>query len=280
MLVGRKVFYKTKIVAGGIVTEKITSKSNDRIKYAVKVREKDSFRKSEGVFFIEGARLCADAAVSAVPIKEMYVTANARVKYGEYVRLAEENAERCFEVSEEVAQKLCDTKNPQGVFCICKMLDKKTNIGKIKYNRKYIALEDVSNPSNFGAVVRTAEAVGIDGVIVSGGCDIYNPKSQRAAMGSLFRLDVIECDDLPAFLKELAANGMSVYAGVPDSNAEKITEVDMNGGVVCIIGNEGNGITEETCNAATKLVTIPMRGRAESLNAAAAASIIIWEMMR
>lgn len=250
------------------------------MKYAVKLREKDSFRKSEGLFFIEGARLCADAALSSVKIKELYVTESATLKYSEYVRLAENVAERSFLVSEEVAEKLSDTKNPQGVFCICKMLDKNTNIGKIKYNGKYIALENVSNPSNFGAVVRTAEAVGLDGVIVSGGCDIYNPKSQRAAMGSLFRLNIVEVDDLPDFLKSLAENGMSVYAGVPDSDAEKITEVDMKNGVVTIIGNEGNGISDATKQASTKLVTIPMQGRAESLNAAAAASIMIWEMMR
>lgn len=250
------------------------------MKYAVKLREKDSFRKLEGLFFIEGARLCADAALSSVKIKELYVTESATLKYSEYVRLAENVAERSFLVSEEVAEKLSDTKNPQGVFCICKMLDKNTNIGKIKYNGKYIALENVSNPSNFGAVVRTAEAVGLDGVIVSGGCDIYNPKSQRAAMGSLFRLNIVEVDDLPDFLKSLAENGMSVYAGVPDSDAEKITEVDMKNGVVTIIGNEGNGISDATKQASTKLVTIPMQGRAESLNAAAAASIMIWEMMR
>ncbi len=183
-------------------------------------------------------------------------------------------------ISEEVAEKLSDTKNNQGIFCICKMLDKKTNIGKIKYNGKYVALENVSNPSNFGAVVRTAEAVGLDGVIVSGGCDIYNPKSQRSAMGSLFRLNIVVVDDLPQCLTELKANGMKIYAGVPDSNALKITQADMSGGVVSIIGNEGNGITEETCNIATATVTIPMKGRAESLNAAAAASILIWEMMR
>ena len=267
-------------LAGGIVTEKITSKSNERIKFAIKLRDKDNFRRSEGLFIIDGARLCADAALSKIEIKELYVTQKAIDKYDDYVRLAEKTAERCFLVSEEVAEKLSDTKNPQGFFCVCKMLDKKTNIGKIKYNGKYIALENVSNPSNFGAVVRTAEAVGLDGVIVSGGCDIYNPKSQRAAMGSLFRLNIVEADNLPEFLKELASSGMSVYAGVPDSDAEKITCVDMSGGVVSVIGNEGNGISDETKNAATKLVTIPMQGRAESLNAAAAASIMIWEMMR
>jgi TrmH family RNA methyltransferase len=245
----------------------------------VKLREKDSFRKSECLFFIEGARLCADASLSSVAIKELYVTEGAIEKYSEYISVIENRAERTFVVSDEVAEKLGDTKNPQGVFCVCKMLDKNTNIGKIKYNGKYIALENVTNPSNFGAVVRTAEAVGLDGVIVSGGCDIYNPKSQRAAMGSLFRLDVVQVDDLPPFLSELQEKGMKVYAGVPDSSALKITEADMSGGVVSIIGNEGNGITEETCKVSTP-VTIPMQGRAESLNAAAAASILIWEMMR
>ena len=86
--------------------------------------------------------------------------------------------------------------------------------------------------------------------------------------------------NLPGFLKGLSEKGMKIYAGVPDSNAVKITEADMTDGVVSIIGNEGNGITEETLAAATHLVTIPMKGRAESLNAAAAASIMIWEMMR
>lgn len=260
--------------------EKITSKANDRIKFAVKIRESSALRRQENLFFAEGARLCFDAASSGVEIAEMYVTEKALDKYSDYVRLVEEKAERCFVVSEEVADKLSDTKNNQGVFCLCKMLDKNINIGKIKYNGKYIALEDVSNPANFGAVVRTAEAVGLDGVIVSGGCDIYNPKSQRAAMGSLFRLNVVEVESLPNALKDLAENGMAIYAGVPAANAEKLTEVDMSGGVVSVIGNEGNGITEETCAVATKLVTIPMKGRAESLNAAAAASIIIWEMMR
>lgn len=250
------------------------------MKYAVKLREKDSFRRQEGLFFIEGARLCADAALSCIEIKELYVTESALNKYSEYVRLVEKSAERSFLVTEEIAEKMSDTKTPQGVFCVCKMLDKNINIGKIKYNGKYIALEDVSNPSNFGAVIRTAEAVGLDGVLVSGGCDVYNPKSQRAAMGSLFRLNVVEVDNLPEFLTELAEKGMNIYAGVPDSNAYKITEVDMSGGVVSVIGNEGNGISEETCKASTKLVTIPMKGRAESLNAAAAASIMIWEMMR
>ena len=108
------------------------------------MRESSSFRKNEGVFFVEGARLCADAALTDLTINELYVTDKAIEKYSDYVRLVEEKAKRCFVVSEDVAEKLSDTKSNQGVFCLCKMLDKNTNIGKIKYNRKYIALESIS----------------------------------------------------------------------------------------------------------------------------------------
>ncbi len=260
--------------------ENITSKANDKIKYAVKIRENSAFRKSEGLFFCEGARLCYDGALTGIEAAELFYTEKALLKYGDYVSFVKNKALRSFVVSEDVAEKLSDTKGNQGVFCLFKMLDKNTNIGKIKYNGKYIALEDVSNPANLGAVVRTAEAVGLDGVIVSGGCDIYNSKSQRAAMGSLFRMDIVEVDSLPLLFEMLSKEGMSILAGVPDSTAQKLTEVDMSGGVVAVVGNEGNGITEATLKSATKLVTIPMKGRAESLNAAAAASIIICEMMR
>jgi TrmH family RNA methyltransferase len=164
------------------------------------------------------------------------------------------------------------------------MLDKNTNIGKIKYNGKYIALENVSNPSNFGAVVRTAEAVGLDGVIVSGGCDIYNPKSQRSAMGSLFRLNIVVVDDLPQYLTQLKVNGMKVYAGVPDSNALKITQADMSGGVVSIIGNEGNGIGKECAAHIKERLLIPSypaeRPTSESLNVSTATAIICAEFRR
>ena len=159
------------------------------------------------------------------------------------------------------------------------MLDKFANISKIKYYGKYVALEEISNPSNFGAICRTAEAVGLNGIIIKGGCDVYNPKVLRAAMGALFRLDVLVTDDLISLLEELKENNMSVYGSVPDANAEKITNINKSQGMVCVIGNEGNGISDEV-KEVSQLVTIPMNGYAESLNAAAAATIIMWEMMR
>lgn len=260
--------------------ELITSRSNEKIKYAVKLTSSGKFRRENGEFSLEGARLCADAAESGIKIKALFVTESAREKYSRYVESIEALSERAYLISEEVSEKLSDTKTSQGVFCICKMLDKNANIGKIKYNGKYIVLEDVSNPSNFGAVCRTAEALGLDGVIVGGGCDIYNPKALRASMGSLFRLALLTPENLSETLSALKENGMKVYSAVPDGNALPITSADMTGGTAVVIGNEGNGISEEIKKASTALVTIPMKGRAESFNASVAASIVMWEMMR
>ncbi|MBE6749339.1 MAG: RNA methyltransferase [Ruminococcaceae bacterium] len=259
--------------------EVISSKANEKIKYAVKLRDSASYRKSEKKFFIESARLVKDAALSGAEIEMLFVTDEANEKYSDYIKDILKATKKAFIISKDIAEKLADTKSTQGVFAVLSMLDKFANISKIKYYGKYVALEEISNPSNFGAICRTAEAVGLDGIIIKGGCDVYNPKVQRAAMGALFRLNVVAVDDLSELFNELKSNGMKIYGSVPDSSALKITDIDKNSGMVCVIGNEGNGISDEVKSAST-LVTIPMNGYAESLNAAAAATIIMWEMVR
>ncbi|MBQ3889168.1 MAG: RNA methyltransferase [Clostridia bacterium] len=259
--------------------ERITGKTNDHIKHAVRLRESAAARREQGLFFLEGARLCADAAAGGVAVTECFVTDAAREKYAAYLTDLFAAAQRVYAVTDEVAEKLADTKNSQGVFCVCKMLDKMTNIGKIIYTGKYVALENVSNPQNLGAAVRTAEALGLDGAVVGGGCDRYNPKAQRAAMGSLLRFPIFETDDLPAFLSQLQGQGMKAYAAVPDRAATPVTAADLSGGVIVAVGNEGSGLSPAT-EAVCQKLTIPMKGRAESLNAASAASILMWELMR
>lgn len=259
--------------------EFISSKTNEKIKYAVKLRDSSSFRKTENAFFIESPRLVRDATLSGAEILMLFVTEEANEKYSQYIFDILKATKKAFIVTQEIAEKLSDTKSTQGVFAVIRMLDKIANISKINYYGKYVALEEISNPSNFGAICRTAEAVGLDGIIIKGGCDIYNPKVQRAAMGALFRLNVVVVNDLSELFNELKSNGMKIYGSVPDSSATKITEISKDSGIVCVIGNEGNGISDEVKNSSI-LVTIPMNGYAESLNAAAAATIIMWEMMR
>ena len=258
---------------------KLTSRNNEKIKSAVKLCNDSSERKRTGCFFLEGLRLCSDAALNGHIAESVFVTENALLNHGDELKVLIDNAKECFIITEEISLKLSDTKNPQGVFCICKTLDKFNIIDKIKYNGIYIALENVQTPGNLGAVARTAEALGLDGMIVSGGCDIYNPKALRAAMGSLLRLDVISVDDLPKFLNSCAENGMKIYAAVPDSSALPVIAMDKTGGVICAVGNEGNGLSEGVISCC-EAITIPMKGRAESLNAASAACVIMWEMVR
>lgn len=260
--------------------ENITSKNNDKIKYAVSLRDSASARRKESAFFVEGARLCFDAAQSGVDILQFFFTEKAKEKFKEYFSPVASRTAELYEISEDVSRKLSDTQSPQGMFCVCKTVDKISQADKIDSKGKYILLENVQDPSNAGAVSRTAEALGVDGMIISGGCDIYNPKALRASMGALFRLNIIVPSDLQRFIADARALSMTVAASTPSDDAVKITELDLSGGVICIVGNEGNGISEETMKSASVRVTIPMQGRAESLNASTAAAILIWEMMR
>ena len=257
----------------------LTAKNNDKIKQAVRLRDSAKARREEGLFFLEGARLCADAATN-IEVERLFYTSKAQEKYAQELSLIMENAGEACEISEEIAQKLSDTFSPQGIFCVCKTIDKKHYIDKIYNSAKLVALENIQDPSNLGAIARTAEALGIGGAVLCGCCDIYNPKAQRAAMGSLLRLPVIAVDSMPDELKNLESRGYTTLVSTPSERAEDITRCDLGEKTVCVIGNEGNGVTAETAASGMHLVSVPMKGRAESLNASMAAAIIMWELMR
>ena len=260
--------------------ERLTAKQNEKIKHAVSVRDGARVRREEGFFFLEGARLCGDAAVNNVRIFRTFVTESAMEKYGAQVTEILSKSEEGYVISADVAAKLSDTQSTQGIFCLCRAQENSADAEQIRPEGKYIFLENVQDPSNLGAVCRTAEAIGVDGMIVCGGCDVYNPKALRASMGSALRLPLMTCTDAAGFIRRLNAMGMLTLASTPDSSAVPVTEINMGTGVVCVVGNEGNGVTAETMSACRQRVTIPMLGRAESLNASTAAAILIWEMMR
>ena len=260
--------------------EIITSKSNEKIKAASALMKSASARKKSGKFFLEGARLCSDAAENGGDILQFFFTRKAKEKFFSYFEKISSKAKESIEISEEIALRLSDTQTPQGMFCVCAAVDKIFKADKIKSGGKYILLENVQDPSNLGAISRTAEALGIDALIVSGGCDIYNPKALRSSMGSLLRIDIIECADIKELLLLSKEKGLVTAASTPSDDAQDIRETDFSSGAVCVIGNEGNGIEKETMLLCDVRMTIPMNGRAESLNASTAAAVIIWEMIR
>lgn len=255
----------------------IESRSNEKIKSAQKLAASSRFRNERREFFLEGARLCFDAAASGITLKQVFFTESCAEKYPEKLERIISSADEAYKISRDVASKLADTQSSQGVFTVCAM--PQGDGAGIKKDGKYILLENIQDPANLGAIARTAEALGIDGAVLCGCCDVYNPKAQRAAMGSLLRLPLIFCGDAADTLKRCVENGMLTLAATPDKNAEKITDISLSGGVIAVIGNEGNGVTEETM-AVCRRVTIPMKGRAESLNASMAAALVMWEMMR
>lgn len=260
--------------------EKITSKSNEKIIIAAKLLQSAGFRRESGLFVLEGARLCSDAVSRGIRVLECLSTARAREKYPDRLAGVLAASRANFDISEELSRRLSDTDSPQGIICVCKTLDKTNNCNKIDYNGRYIALDHIQDPSNLGAVARTAEALGLSGLIAAGGCDIYNPKAQRAAMGALLRLPVLETDCLPALLSSLSERAVLTAAAVPDPGATSVAELDFSSAAVCVVGNEGSGVSPEVAAACSVKVTVPMAGAAESLNVAAAAAILMWEMVR
>ena len=255
----------------------IQSRTNAKIKDGCRLTASAKYRREQGLFTLEGLRLCADAAQSGCQVQTLFLTADAEEKGGERLKILLKNAQKIYTVTEEVAEKLSDTVSSQGVFAILQMLPE-TALA-IQKGGKYVVLDTVQNPQNLGAIARTAEAFGVNGLIVGGGCDRYNPKALRASMGSLLRLPVFETEDLAATVREIGKT-VPTFATVPDCTAERICAQDFSGGAAAIIGNEGNGVREAVLSAAQKRVTIPMRGNAESLNAAAAATVTVWEMMK
>ena len=255
---------------------KIDSPNNEKVKLVTKLVSSAKARRDMQLFVLEGVRLTSDAVLSGVPVRWFFFTEAAIQKFpheGERLTAA---AEEAFIVTDAVAQKLSDTEHPQGFFCVCRRDD---TLQPLRPDGKYVALENIQDPANLGAICRTAEALGVDGAILSGCCDATNPKAQRAAMGSLLRLPLIFSDDLCRTLRDCSGAGMRLFSTTPASAAKPITEADFSGGCVVVIGNEGNGVTQAVADLC-EAITIPMRGRAESLNASAAAALTMWEMLR
>lgn len=255
----------------------IQSKDNDKIKWAAKLVSQSRFRKESGLFVLEGLRLCLDAVATGRVPEAVFYTAGAASREPALEQLF--CLRECYEVSESAFAKMSDTKSPQGVLCILKREEQAPFCPRP--GDRYMLLEQVQNPANLGAVARTAEALGITGLVVTGdGCDVTSPKAQRAAMGSLLRLPTFVVSSLDQPIAAMRCASLPVYAAVPGGGAADMTECDFSHGAGVIVGNEANGLREQTIAACDGRITVPMRGRAESLNAAAAAAILMWEMVR
>lgn len=259
----------------------ITSVENPVVKLAAKLSASKKERTQQGLFVIEGLRLCLDAVQSGVKCRYVFLTTDALARYYNSLKPVLAAGTKVYEVSESVFAKMSDTKTPQGILCVCELIDRRRAVSAMDKSGFYIGLERIQDPGNLGTIIRTAEAIGLSGILLGTDCcDIYSPKVIRATMGGVFRLPVYSADDTVSACEELGKMGFNTYAAVPDSDALPVTKAGFSEGSVVFIGNEGKGLSSELISACKTRITIPMLGRAESLNAAMAAGIIMWEIAR
>ncbi len=257
----------------------LSGKDNKTVKGAARLISSVSARREEGLFILEGARLCLDAVNADIKIKKAFFTEKATESYFEYAEKISERAEECYTLTPELFAKISDTVSPQGIAAVCEL--PKSREASVDKKGMYIALENMQDPSNLGAIARTAEALGISGLIIGkGGADPYSPKAQRAAMGSLLRLPIIIAEDFLEYIEEIKNGGMNIVATVVKDADGILGEYEIPQGSVIMIGNEGNGLSSEAIAIADKKITVKMAGRNESLNASAAATLFMWEMMK
>lgn len=258
----------------------IKSKDNKTVKYISKLISSAKFRREEERFVIEGVRLCEETLKNNITVDILVISAGAFDKYSDIISKLRGISKTTICVEDRIFSGLSDTKTPQGVLCVVKTLDKHSHFDKIKKNGIILALDNIQDPSNLGTILRSADALGVDGVVLSRDCcDVFSPKVVRGSMGAIFRIPFMITDDLSGFVTEFNSDGTS-YACVLDDTAVTVNEVKFIKPSLSVIGNEGNGVSIGVINACSNKLYIPMHNNAESLNAAVAASIIMWEMVK
>ncbi len=255
----------------------ITSLNNPQIKNLVLLQKKSKARKEQGLFVAEGIKMVSEARETGL-LEKVYVSESFyREKDGAPDLLSELDFEI---VADNVFSKATDTINPQGIMGTVrapshspdKMLDMKDAF--------LLLLENIRDPGNLGTIIRTAEGAGVSGIIMNGSCaDVLQPKVVRSTMGSIYRVPFYEAEDFAGFLARLKEKGFKLYAAHL-SGVSYDREGNFLGKCGLLIGNEAQGLSKETASMADKLIRIPMEGKVESLNAAVAAAILMYEAAR
>lgn len=249
----------------------IASTSNTKYKYIKSLSQKKN-RQKNGEYTVEGVKSVCDAIKSEKLISMIAVSDS----FYEQVDFEYENYD-ILKVRDNIFSGICDTDTPQGIIAVIKMenIEFTANTEKV-----YIYCDNVTDPGNIGTIIRTADAAGMGGVLLSKGCvDIYNPKTVRASMGSFFHIPIIENTELSE-LKNLKQQGFQIISGAIGDNTIDYVDTDMKKPTIIVVGNEANGVCEEVISISDYCVKIPIIGMAESLNVAVAASILMYESQR
>ena len=253
----------------------ITSASNARVKNVIQLNQKAKVRREQGLFVAEGKKMFLEAPADW--ISEGYVSQSLSAD-----KEIMERAEKffCEIVKDSVFRQMCDTKTPQGILTVLK-LPVWTEEDVLGGDAPLVmVLEDLQDPGNAGTILRTGEGAGVKGVLLTKTCvDITNPKVIRSTMGSIYRIPFLYVEDVVSLKKKLADRGIRTFAAHLKGENSYDRE-DYRGGTAFFIGNEGRGLTDSAAETADCLIRIPMCGKVESLNAAMAAGILMYEASR
>lgn len=253
----------------------IESKDNKLYKTIKKLKEK-KYRIKEGKFILEGFRIIEEAVKAKIDIEYIIITEDnlSNLKEAEYLR--DRSEDKIILISENLFISLSSTENPQGILAIAKFKNIEENLN----GDFYVVCDKVQDPGNLGTIIRTAHAAGVDGIILTKGTvDIYNEKTIRSTMGSIFYIPIYYDDSKFTIIKKLKDKGVALVTTSLQESKNFFNE-NLKGKVMLAVGNEGNGISGELFNLADKKVKIPMPGGAESLNVAVASAIILFEKVR
>lgn len=268
--------------------EILSSRNNPLVKWVASLVDKKERNLSRS-FFVEGEKLLFESIKNRLPITYIFICENKKSKILPKLEdlLSDFNAgepEVVF-VSESAFEKISTEKAPEGVITVIKYLDFFSNLDIIykedffvSREERAIALCSVRDPGNLGSVIRSAVAFGVDHIVLSAdSADIYNPKTVRSAMGSLFAVRVTVVSDFASFVRSARAVGRRVFAAELTDNAKSVSELDILSTDIFMIGNEGHGIPKEISSLCDESVYIPISAKTESLNASVAAAVFMWE---
>ncbi len=272
--------------------EVIRSRQNRTVVELCKLTDRKA-REAARAFRFDGLKLFLEAIqngieLSLIVLRESRAEAVMAIAAERFGKSVFEGSARVILLSDDLFDKISEEKSPDGVICVAKYIDKfqknitiynSADFSAMK-NEQIVLLESVRDPANIGAVIRSAAALGVDRLILSADCaDIYNPRAVRASMGTLFNQRIDRVADLTEAVKGLRASGRRVYAAALCEGARKLGSFEVQAGDCVVIGNEGHGLSEDMIRACDGAVMIPMTDRAESFNAAVAASLLMWEFL-
>ena len=255
----------------------ISSKDNELVKHIKKLKDK-KYRDESNEYIVEGVKLIEEAVKENAKIKKIVVCEDTTRTYEIPTNVMLEIAKyECVYVTDKIFSSITQVTNPQGIMAI---IEKNTENQEIDYTEDVIVvLDDVQDPGNLGTILRTVDSIGLKQIIVSKEtADAFNPKVVRSTMGAIFRIRIIEVEDLKQTIKEMKKHHFKLMATSLQTE-NSIYDIDFNKKII-VIGNESNGVSQEIQDMADEKAKIPMLGKTESLNASVAAGIVMYEYVR